>query len=200
MSHIFEANGSRAARWRGRVLFGLAVLLPLALALSGCETLRVGTDYDRAANFSSYHTFTWLPRENYGVRDPLVAQRTKDTIVNALEQKGYRYVSDPSEADFAVDFTLGSRERVDIHTYPQPYAWPWYGYGRYWWGYPYWGSSVDVTTYREGTLAIDVFDAKTHRPVWHGWAKKSLSHEDIVHSTEAIRKAVDAVLAKFPPS
>lgn len=199
MSHMFNTDGSSATRWRGRVLLGLALLLPLALVLSGCETLRVGSDYDRAANFSNYHTFTWLPRQEYGVRDPLVAERAKDAILSGLEAKGYRYVSDSAQADFAVDFTLGSRERVDIHTYPQPYAWPWYGYGRYWWGYPYWGTGVSVTRYREGTLSIDVFDAKTHRPVWHGWAKKALTHEDIVHSRTSIRKAVDAVLAKFPP-
>lgn len=199
MSHVFKTNESRAARWRGRVLAGLAVLLPLALALSGCETLRVGSDYDRTASFSNYHSFTWLPRQEYGVSNPLVVERAKEAITSALEQKGYRFVENAADADFAVDFTMGSRERVDIHTYPRPYAWPWYGYGRYWWGYPYWGTGVDVTSYREGTLSIDVFDAKTHRPVWHGWAKKPLSHEDIVHSAASIREAVDSILAKFPP-
>lgn len=199
MSYSFKANGGWATRWRSGVLVGLAALLPFVLALSGCETLRVGSDYDRAASFANYHTFTWLPRQESTYVNPMVIEQAKDAILAGLEQKGYRYVSDPAEADFAVDFTLGSHERVDVHTYPQPYAWPWYGYGRYWWGYPYWGTGIDVTRYREGTLAIDVFDAKTHRPVWHGWAKKPLSHEDIAHSNESIRKAVDAVLATFPP-
>ena len=199
MSQVFEANGSPAVRWRGWVLLGLAMLLPLALALGGCETLRTGSDYDRAVNFSSYHTFTWLPREEYGFRNPLMAARAEDAITAALEQKGYRYVQNRADADFAVDFTMGSRERVNIHTYPQPYAWPWYGYGRRWWGYPYWGTGVNVTSYREGTLAIDIFDARTHRPVWHGWAKKALSRDDITHSIASIRRAADAILEKFPP-
>ncbi len=186
-------------RWRGRLLWALAVLLPLALVLSGCETMRVGSDYDRAANFSNYHTFTWLPRHNYDSMNPLIVERAKDAITSDLELKGYRYVTDSAEADFAVDFTIGSRERVDVHTYPQPYAWPWFGYGRYWWGYPYWGTGVDVTSYREGRLAIDVFDAKTHRPVWHGWAKKPLSREDMEHSSQSIRKAVNEILMRFPP-
>lgn len=38
-----------------------------------------------------------------------------------------------------------------------------------------------------------------HRPVWHGWAKKELSQQDIEHSEQPIRTAVAAVLAKFPP-
>jgi hypothetical protein len=59
---------------------------------------------------------------------------------------------------------------------------------------------VDVRQYREGTLSVDVFDAHTHRPVWHGWAKKELTRSDMQNSTQAINNAVQAVLAKFPPA
>jgi hypothetical protein len=58
---------------------------------------------------------------------------------------------------------------------------------------------MDVRQYREGTLSIDVFDGHTHRPVWHGWAKKELSRKDIEQSETPIRQAVTSVLAKFPP-
>lgn len=200
MNQIFLSRGSRMVRWRSRVLLALAFVLPLALALSGCETLRVGSDYDHTANFSRYHSFTWLPRKDYGVKNPLIVERAREAILAGFESKGYRYVHSEAEANFAVDFTIGARERMNVRTYPQPYSGPWYWYGRAWWGYPYWGTGIDVTQYREGTLAIDVFDAKTHRPVWHGWAKKPLTHEDITHSAESIRKAVDEVLAQFPPT
>ena len=98
-----------------------------------------------------------------------------------------------------IDFTIDSRERTDINSYPQPYAgWGW-GSPRSWGG-PYWGDSVDVHQYREGMLSVDVFDAHSHRPVWHGWAKKELSDDDIEHSTGPVQRAVAAVLAKFPPA
>src|SRR6185503_9213597 len=106
---------------------------------------------------------------------------------------------DPAAADFVVDYTIGSRERTDVNTYPDPYVG--WGWGRRdWWGYPYWGNDVDVRQYREGTLSIDMFDARSHRPVWHGWAKKQLTRSDIASSQEPIRHAVDAVLKDFPPS
>jgi hypothetical protein len=54
-----------------------------------------------------------------------------------------------------------------------------------------------VRQVREGTLSIDAFDNRTHRPVWHGWAKRELSQQDM--TPEAIRNTVSAVLAKFPP-
>lgn len=188
-----------ALRGHFALLASITCTLTLALGLSGCETLRVGSDYDRAANFASYHSFTWLPREDYGVRNPLVVERARDAIQARLEQKGYTYTGDPAAADFAVDFTVNAHERTDIHTYPAAYAadWRWYGPG--WWGYPYWGTGVDVHQYREGVLAIDAFDAKTHRPVWHGWAKKALTRKDMEQSGQSLREAADAVLAKFPP-
>lgn len=68
---------------------------------------------------------------------------------------------------------------------------------RGWWGYRYRGSGVEARQHREGTLSIDVCDATTNRPVWHGWAKKEL--EDVKQSEMAIRVAVDAVLAAIPP-
>lgn len=199
MSEQLQSGASRCLRRWGHGMTGLACALAIVLGLSACETLRVGTDYDRAADFSAYHSFTWLPREDYGVRDPLIVQRARDDIQARLEQKGYTLAGDPAAADFAVDFTIGAHERTQIRTYPAPYGGPWYWYGPRWWGYPYWGTGVDVHQYREGVLAVDVFDARTHRPVWHGWAKKPLTRKDMEHSGQSIREAVDAVLAKFPP-
>jgi hypothetical protein len=183
-----------------RVL-GLGALLVLAAA---CETLNVGSDYDRAANFSGYHTFVLMPRQHAQVSNPLVVQRTEDAIRSYLVGRGYQYVNDPAQADFAVDFTIGSQERTDIRTYPAPWGAPGaVGPGGWWgspgWGGAYWGNTIDVRQYTQGTLSIDVFDGQTHRPVWHGWAKKTLSQSDIDNSAGPIREAVAAVLAKFPP-
>jgi len=174
-------------------------LLALVLALAGCTTLRVSTDYDRSASFAGYHSFAWLAREHRGTRNPLIVQRAHDAIQAELTAKGFSFVADSATADFVVDFTIGSRERVEVDSYPVPYGGPWYWADRGWWGYPYWGRDVDVRQYREGTLAIDVFDARTHRAVWHGRAKKNLTPSDIEHSEEAIRAVVQALLAGFPP-
>jgi len=182
-------------------LWVLAVTLAL---VTGCATLQVGSDYDRSVSFANDHSFTLMKREHHGKEgstNPLVVQRAEDAIKAELVRKGYQLTSDPAAADFTVDFTIGSQERTDINSYPDPYVGPGWGWGRRgWWGGSYWGSDVDVRQYREGTLSIDIFDARSHRPVWHGWAKKELSRSDIEHSEEPIRKAVQAVLAKFPPT
>jgi hypothetical protein len=181
-------------------------LLPVVLALTvtaGCSTLRVGSDYDRAAKFSNFHSFALMNRAHHGdgvTSNPLVVQRAEDAIKEEMSRKGYQVTTDAALADFTVDFTIGSQERTDVNSYPDPYVGLGWGWGRPgWWGGSYWGDSLDVRQYREGTLSIDVFDARSHRPVWHGWAKKELSRKDMENSEQPIRNAVAAVLAKFPP-
>jgi hypothetical protein len=172
-------------------------LLAIATAflLASCATTpEIASDYDRSANFASYHTFTLLPREHSGIANPLVAIRAEEDITRELERRGYTLATDPASADFAVDFTIGSQERTDIHSYPSAYAGPWFLGG------PYWGSNIDVRQYRAGTLAIDIFDGHSHRPVWHGWAEKELARKDLEQPAEPIGKAVSSILAKFPPT
>jgi Domain of unknown function (DUF4136) len=193
--------GLTKPHWTGwDVARGLLRTALIALMSSACATLQVGSDFDRSANFSAYHTFSWMQRDRYGSRNPLVVQRAQDAIQAELVHKGFNYVSDSTAADFIVDFTIGARERVDVQTYPAPYGGWWYAGYPGWWGTPYWGTELDVRQYREGTLSIDVFDAHSHRPVWHGWANKELTQADMEHSEAPIHAAVGAVLSKFPPS
>ena len=172
--------------------------LAAALVVTGCASLKVATDYDRSADFSGFHRFALMPREHHGSRNPLVVQRAQDAIEAELARKGFSYISDPAAADFVVDFTIGSQERMDVQSYPSAYVGPYWGYSG-WWGSHYWGNEIDVHQYREGTLSIDVFDAHTHKPVWHGWARKELTQSDQEHSEGPIHAAVKAVLSTFPP-
>jgi hypothetical protein len=166
------------------------------LLFVACSSLRVGSDYEHSATFSGYRAFALMQREHHETRNPLVAQRAQDAIQAVLTAKGFTYVTNAAAADFVVDFSIGAQDRIDVDSYPAPYAGPWYGEYPRWWGYSYWG---DVRQYREGTLAIDVFDARTFKPVWHGWAKKELTQSDIERSEAPIRAAVEAVLEGFPP-
>lgn len=84
---MFHLHSPAAVR-RSRII---ASALALLLALGASATLRVGSDYDRAANLTSYHTFAWMPpRTNpYESANPLVVQRAHDAIQAALTAKGY---------------------------------------------------------------------------------------------------------------
>ncbi|HVW71119.1 MAG TPA: DUF4136 domain-containing protein, partial [Steroidobacteraceae bacterium] len=185
-----DTRGGYFRRW-----VGIAVA---SLLLAGCASLRTGADYDRAADFSGFHRFAWMPREHHDSSNPIVVRRAHEAIEAELARRGFVDAGDPTAADFIVDFTIGSRERVDVASYPAPYGMSYRNYPD-WWGHRYWGGAVDVREYREGTLSIDVFDAHTDRPVWHGWASKELTSSDLKHSQRPIRAAVEAVLRRFPP-
>jgi hypothetical protein len=161
--------------------------------------MRVASNFDHTASFAGYHSFAWLPRaQPASSSNPLVRQRAHDATQAELIRKGFTYTDDAASADFVVDITMGSRERVDVRSYPPTYYGPGWGYTGGW-GTPYWGSTVDVRQYREGTLSIDVFDGRSHKPVWHGWASKDLTPSDLENSAAPIQAAVAAILAKFPP-
>jgi uncharacterized protein DUF4136 len=167
------------------------LLVPL-LALAACRTARVASDYDHDAQFSAFHSFTVMIRPHPGTPDPLVEQRAYDAIRAELTRKGFTYVMDPAEADFAVDFTIGASDRLDVRSYPSPYGGSWFHAG---WS----GNQLDVNRYQEGTLSIEVFDARSRKAVWHGSATKELTQGDIANSRPVIGDAVTAVLANFPP-
>lgn len=161
-----------------------------ALLLAACATqAEISSDYDHSANFAAFHTFALMQREHPGIANPLVAVRVQEDITHALQRGGYTLAAEPASADFLVDFTIGAQHRMDVHSYPA--ALP---------GGPLWGSSIDVRQYREGTLTIDIFDQRTHRPVWHASAQKELTRKDLEQPAEPVSEAVGSALAKFPPA
>lgn len=181
-----------------RTLLAVAFLSLLAACAT---TLRARSDYDRSQDFTRYHTFAWMaadpmvtPAGQINHVSALNRRRIVEAIQAELRKKGFEKVQDAGAADFVVSYTVGSRDRIDARSYPTAFGGPWH------WGWHYYGSEVNVATYREGTLAIDVFDGTTRQPVWHGWASKRITEEDVEHAAERIQEGVAAILKGFPPA
>jgi hypothetical protein len=178
-----------------------------SLGLAGCASgFKATYDSDPGHDFSGYQTFAWISANPMivgstdRVPNPLLEPRIMATIENGLAAKGYNKVDDPESADFVLSFTVGSREEIQVNSYPATYAG--YGYRGTWgWGGPYYGMATEtqVRQYQKGMLALDVFDVKEHRPVFHAVAEKSITDSDRKKMGETIQAAVDAVLAAFPP-
>jgi Domain of unknown function (DUF4136) len=164
-----------------------------SLLLAACASVRVSSDYDHRASFSNYHTYAWLPREHARSQNPLTVRHAQEAIDAEMQKKGYSLTSNVGSADFVVDFTLASKERLDVQSYPVAYRGPWL------WGRGYYGEQIDVRKYREGSLVIDIFDGQTHQPVWTGKATKELSRAELEHSKGPVQAATTAVLGTFPP-
>ena len=181
-------------------------LLAVSCASSG---FRATHDYDSSNDFSVYQSWAWISDEPMKVgpmatvSNPLLEPRIMSAIDSALTAKGYRKVEDRSAAQFVVSFTVGSREEIDVDSYPSMSANIGYANPRHWrWGGAYYGfgagTETTVRQYTRGILAIDVFDVEERRPVWHGKTEKRIRDSDREAPEAAIKAAVDAVLAGFP--
>ena len=178
--------------------------LLLGLMLSGCATIKTGSHHDEAASFEGYRTFTWIADNPMIVGQgdsPSVSPLTQKKIVDAIEEeltrKGFILTNNRDNADFALAYTVGTRERIEATSYPTAYrgAWGWHLYGRY-----YYETEVVHRMYTDGTLGVDVFDGKTKQPVWHGWATKTISASDRQDPSPSIDKAVTAPFSSRPSS
>ena len=126
------------------------------------------------------------------MRNPLVIARIEDEVKQGMQRKGYT-LTDPMSADLVVDFTIGARERIDVRSHPG--GW---GPGPVWPGAAWEATSTRACSIGEGTLAIDVFDVHTRRPVWHGWAQKELTRKDVEQSSAPIHDAVELCAGQVP--
>ena len=183
-----------------RVIFGCA-LGAFIFLISACATIQTGSHYDETTNFGEYQSFSWVDEDPYITGEaavlvsPLAQQQIKDAIHSQLEQKGYLYTQDRGNADFAVSYTVGTRETIRIDSYPVEYrgSWGWhvpYSYYSY--------RDVSAHTYTKGTLGVDIFDNESGKPVWHGWAEKTVTPSDRQDPTESIEEGVKLLFADFP--
>jgi hypothetical protein len=164
-------------------------------AVSACTTLTVRSDVNSAL-VSQVHcnSFAWAGafRGNSPLRDtianPVNESRLRAAI--ALHVKGGAVQDIGAPADCLVGYGIGSTSVVDP-------GWGWYGYG---WGYPYgWGWGwPGPYYYREGIIAVDVYDAKSRQPLWHASVDQSLYGTSGPEAQKRIDAAVAAIFAKYP--
>jgi hypothetical protein len=165
------------------------LLLPIiALVITSCSSVRVATDYDTKVNFNQYKTFAFYKK---GIDKASISDLDKKRIMRAVESelvaKGMTKSSSP---DILVSLFTKSRERVNIDDnmfggfyYPQ-----YYGMNR-----------IRVSQHTEGTLFIDLLDAKKKDLVWQGIGTGALKTTSVEQKETRIKEFVNAIMAKYPP-
>jgi Domain of unknown function (DUF4136) len=171
----------------------LLLALPVTLMFSCKPTLKVSSDYDRSANFSSYKTFTLY----YLVTNRNVTQFNEERIWNSIreemQKKGYR------ENDSNPDIVVNAVSVVNNKKYLSANS-NGYGYGGAF--RPYGGmlsasGTVTAVQYKEGSSLIDVLDTKTNKLVWEGVGSAEFEKQP-KDPEKVIKEAVTKILANFP--
>lgn len=170
-------------------------LLPLfcLFVLASCSSVRVNTDYDKNADFNQYKTFAF---HKTGIDKVEISDLDKRRILNAIDaemtDKGFTKSEKP---DILINIFTKSRQQVDVNQFNAGwgYGWGW-GWNPWMWG----GNNTSVTTTTEGTLYIDLVDAKKKELIWQGEGIGVLT-QNIKHKDERIQEFVKKILAKYPP-
>ena len=97
----------------------------LTAVVSGCAAgFKATHDHDPEQDFSAYQSYAWISEHpmKVGVTNripnPLLEPRIMSAVDAALAAKGYSLVREAATADFALSFTVGSREEIKVDSYP----------------------------------------------------------------------------------
>ncbi len=160
--------------------------------LASCSSIRVHSDYDKAVDFSQYKTYAF---HKSGIDRVEISGLDKKRILNAIDyelsKKGMIKSENP---DLLINIFTKERERVDVNQFNAGWGYGW-GFG---WNPYFWGGSSFVSTSVEGTLYIDLIDAKKKELVWEGEGVGYLT-ENRDQKESLINEFVAKILAQFPP-
>ncbi len=170
----------------------LLVITIFVMALSGCSSYRVVTDYDKESPFSSYKAFTICTDalNADGTTQPLYdnpinRSRIKEAIQLEMRERGY--VEDELTARLQVGFQIVFNNReVTIRQCTNRRR------------FPYWANCwFETYDYTEGTLIIYVTDLQDERVIWQGIAKGALSTQS-PNMEKLIPKIVGKIFRQYP--
>ncbi|QKJ62716.1 DUF4136 domain-containing protein [Flavobacterium sp. M31R6] len=170
-------------------------LLPLLLLfiVSSCDTVKVYSDYDKSVDFTQYKTFAFMKS---GIDKVEISDLDKKRILNAIDRqmqsKGFTKSETP---DLLVNIFTKSREEISVNQFNAGYG---YGWGWGWNPYMY-GGQTTVSSSTEGTLYIDLIDAKKKELIWQGEGTGTLS-KDMNEKDAIVNDIVTQILAQYPPA
>ncbi|RMA57658.1 DUF4136 domain-containing protein [Ulvibacter antarcticus] len=158
---------------------------------ASCSTVRVVADYDKDANFNAYNSYAFFKP---GIDKAKISDLDKKRILRAIDSEMSSKSMTKSETPtLLVSIFTKERERVDVYNNNFGYGWGW---NPYWYG-GYGGNSVSRST--EGSLYIDLIDAKSNELVWQGVGTANLVTNNMEKKEERIREIVQEILAEYPP-
>lgn len=179
-------------------------LIVAIIFLSSCASKpRVSTDSESGYNFSALKTFVVTNAKQDTKESILISPFTLNhihSVVNSELSKRYQALGEASTPDFYVTYHVVMEEKLEPSAYDQMYGFGYRGYR-----YP---SSIfyrphlegGVRVYNQGSLIIDMVDAKTQQPIWRGVSEKRLGRgSSPQQQREILTGAVLEVLAQFPP-
>lgn len=166
-------------------LYSILTVWVLAFFVISCNTVQVTYDFDKTTDFNTYKTYNF---HQNGIDKLELNDLDKRRILSAIEanlaMKGFTKSETP---ELFINVLASSKDKVNIDN----------GYyGGYYGGY--WGGPSRVYQYTSGTIIIDIVDNQKNILIWQG-AGSGLNVSNLNTKADDIPKAIEEILAKFPP-
>ena len=175
----------------------LARIVAIATAMllaAGASAADVQTTADPDAKLAGYRTFSFLesvPNAPGAIKDAAVRNRLRNAIAIRLVKKGYTPAAPGQAGDLGVHYTgqVVEKQSVLVVGRPGPYSYNW---GRTELG------GTRTTTYREGTLFIDLVDVAKSRLLWRTHFSEAFSEGYSEDNWKKLDRALDEAFKSLP--
>ena len=180
---------------------GLIRLLALSLVIfaTGCASgPRIISNVDPSADFSQYRTFGFMQPlgTDSASGQTLTSQHLVRIATEDLQARGLQHSDD--SPDLLLNFFISTRDVVT--STPSSGASMHWRRGRYgtWGGYSMSVGTPTVTTQTQGTLAVDLVDARQGQLVWEGAATKRVTDSRRRNLEETLSSALADLFVELP--
>ena len=186
----------------------LSVLCLAALvAVTLSARIKVQSDFDPNADFSTLKTWTWPPDGPGQMKmaltkddDPEVPRKRFEPVIvaaveEAMAKKGFPKAAAGQQPDFLVAYfaliSMNTNSQVMGQFIP----------GTMEWGIPpFEGRTQSLKIYEQGTLVLDVMSPDGKKPIWRALARAELNRERAdAERDKNLRGAVFDLVKEFPP-
>jgi hypothetical protein len=180
------------------LLRGCLFLLLFALPAAA----KVATDFDPSLDFSKYKTFAYIGGvenlDRMQMNPDLLGNRIHRSVTRELTTRGLREVTPEENPDLVVRYWVDTQVDANVSTGSST-NWGVYGsYYGYHWG-PIYHSMTAYST-RQGTLGIELINAKTKDLAWRMFASAKLYHTDPDKVWKTADDNIKNAFNGYPPS
>lgn len=200
-----------------RTLLRAIAVAAISIMLGACAsgppkpTVDYKADYDFSAvkKIAFYRNSGEVLGDNPMQLSDIQRDRIDEALSYALTARGFQMVTDASNADLLLSWTLDTQNKTDVRTYQTPTMGIGRGYSGYYGGYNRYSAyncwncaptrtEVSVQNYMQGTFIVDLIDPTLKKSVWRGVTQSRLKGQ---HSEDQgkYNAAAAAIFASFPP-
>ncbi len=160
--------------------FGLAICLISTIATAQ----QVSVNYNHSQSFAQFHTYAWGGNNTNQVQNSILAQVAQQDTNTALQAKGLKMVQENQSPDLIVTVSGGLKQETSYT------AWGMRGIG---------GGMGGITPEQnvEGTLIIDLYNAKGQSLLWRGIAESTLDNNGNKNQ-QLVQKAIQKMFKQWP--